>query len=206
MSGRRPETPSVVVADTGSCRVTDRVASARVKKNFETVHVGTPVFFSLFGVTVLIIVVHQECFHGLSGPTCTSSIDNFARSHVKFGWMTPSVGRFVRSFVGLHGRRRSQKSLLSLSNGTDHRVSRRTYDARFDGLFSGRKWNLSGIFLMVLMEPSRVFQTSWSCLHCGFAADFFQSRSLILERTIHDQRRSTQASSSSQVHVLSALR
>ena len=51
---------------------------------------------------------------------------------------------------------------------------------------------------MVLMEPSREFQTSWSCLHCGFAADYFQSRSPILERTMRDQRRSTQASSSSQ--------
>ena len=63
---------------------------------------------------------------------------------------------------------------------------------------SGRKWILSGIFLILLMEPSRVFQTSWNCFHCGFAADYFQSRSLILERTIRDQRRSTQAFSSSQ--------
>ena len=88
-------------------------------------------------MTVLIIVVHQECYHGLSGPTCAYSIDTFARSHVKLGLMTPSVGRFVRSFTGLHGRRRSQKSLLSLSNGTVHRVSRRTYDTRFDGPFQG---------------------------------------------------------------------
>ena len=48
------------------------------------------------------------------------------------------------------------------------------------------------------MEPSRELQTSWSCLHCGFAADYVQSRSPILERTIRDQRQSTQASSSSQ--------
>ena len=129
MSGRRRETPSVVVADTGSPVCTGQ--------NFETVHVGTPVFFFLPGVTVLIIVVHQECFHGLSGPSCTYLIDNFARSHVKFGWMTTSVGRFVRRYVGLHGRRRSQQSLLSLSNGTDHRVSRRTCGTGFDGLFQG---------------------------------------------------------------------
>ena len=88
-------------------------------------------------MTVLIIVVHQECYHGLSVPTYAYSIDTFARSHVKLGWMTLSVGRFVRSFTGLHGRRRSQKSLLSFSNGTVHRVSRRTYDTRFDGPFQG---------------------------------------------------------------------
>ena len=79
-------------------------------QNFETIHVGTPVFFSLPGVTVLIIVVHQDVI-----------MDYLVRSaHIRSTreiWMDDSFSwKICAELCWLQGRRCSQKSLLSLSN------------------------------------------------------------------------------------------
>ena len=79
-------------------------------QNFETIHVGTPVFFSLPGVTVLIIVVHQDVI-----------MDYLVRrAHIRSTreiWMDDSFSwKICAELCWLHGRRCSQKSLLSLSN------------------------------------------------------------------------------------------